>query len=354
MPAEAIPQHHPAHRWKHVGIFRALMLGDMLCAVPALRALRSSYPDMRITLIGLPWMRDWIPRFPYIDGFIEFPGYPGLPEIACDHAALPGFLQRMQDEHFDLLVQMHGSGQIVNSLLAACAPRQTAGFRTGDVYCADPSQHIPWPVQGHEIERLLSLTDHLGAVRQGMHLEYLVTPQDRQALAEAWPGAKDAGRYVCIHPGSQLPSRRWDPERFAEVADALAATGHTVVLTGTQAEALLVASVQAHMKSPATNLAGRTPLPALGALLESAALLVCNDTGVSHIAAALRTPSVVISAGSDVSRWAPLDHGRHQVLWQDMACRPCGHPVCPHANRCARAIDVQQVLQAAYRSLEST
>jgi ADP-heptose:LPS heptosyltransferase len=100
------------------------------------------------------------------------------------------------------------------------------------------------------------------------------------------------------------------------------------------------------MRRPATNLAGHTSLGALGALIDGAEAMVCNDTGVSHIAAALRCPSVVVSSGADVARWAPLDAALHRVQWQDMACRPCAHAACPIGHPCAKAVTPAQVMAA--------
>jgi ADP-heptose:LPS heptosyltransferase len=83
-------------------------------------------------------------------------------------------------------------------------------------------------------------------------------------------------------------------------------------------------------------------------LLAHARLLVCNDTGVSHVAAAVATPSVVICSGADPGRWAPLDHDRHRVLYADVACRPCAHLACPIAGHpCAQQVGSEQVLAAA-------
>src|SRR5262249_26356518 len=103
------------------------------------------------------------------------------------------------------------------------------------------------------------------------------------------------------------------------VARALAAGGARVVLTGTAGEAELTRAVARAAAVPCVDLAGRTSLGALGALLDRARLLVCNDTGVSHLAAALRVPSVVVSTGDNPSRWAPVDARRHRVL-----SRPAG------------------------------
>ena len=88
----------------------------------------------------------------------------------------------------------------------------------------------------------------------------------------------------------------------------------------------------------------------LGALIARARLVVANDTGVVHIAAALGTPSVVVSAGADVARWRALDHSRHTVLWAATPCRPCGHRSCPTAHECAHAVSAAHVSRAALRA----
>src|SRR5690606_8920872 len=89
-----------------IGVFRALQLGDMLCAVPSLRALRERWPHAKVALIGLPWQRELLARFPeYVDDLVVFPGYPGLPEQAYDGRRLAEFLDEMNARSFDLLLQ---------------------------------------------------------------------------------------------------------------------------------------------------------------------------------------------------------------------------------------------------------
>ena len=102
-----------------------------------------------------------------------------------------------------------------------------------------------------------------------------------------------------------------------------------------------------HMKTVPVDLTGRLSLGAFAALVSQAALVVANDTGASHIAAAVGTRSVIVAYGSDVSRWAPGDTRRHRVLWHDVTCRPCMHVVCPIDHPCAMGVDVGDVVTAA-------
>jgi ADP-heptose:LPS heptosyltransferase len=80
--------------------------------------------------------------------------------------------------------------------------------------------------------------------------------------------------------------------------------------------------------------------------------VVCNDTGVSHVAAALGTASVVVSCGADVSRWSPLDRERHAVLWQLTPCRPCSFARCPYDHECAKAVTPAMVIAAIAKEAE--
>ena len=303
---------------RKIAVFRALKLGDMLCAVPALRALRAAFREARIVLVGLPWACEFTSRFGnLLDGFRRFPGYPGLPEQPVEVTAVPGFLAAMQAEQFDIAVQLHGSGQVVNPLVRLFGARHTAGFYPAGEDCPDADWFVPWPARGTEVRRLLRLTEFLGVPTQGEHLEFRVSDADRRA-AEAVSGVGDDD-YACVHPGASVPERRWPAERFAEAADDLAARGLRVVLTGSAGEAGLTRAVASRMRAPAIDLAGKTDLGTAAALLARAKLLVCNDTGVSHLAAAVRCPSVVLSTGDNPARWAPADSARHRVL-----CRPDG------------------------------
>ncbi len=328
---------------RRVAILRALQLGDLLCAVPALRALRAALPETETVLVGLPWARWFVDRFNgYLDGFREFPGFPGLAERPPDIARIPAFLAEMQRERFDLAIQLHGSGPFVNPLTALFGARQCAGFFLPGDYCPDPERFLPWADSGLEIRRLLRLVEFLGAPSRGEELEFPLRADDFARLREI-PEARDLepGGYVGIHPGASVAPRRWPAERFAAVGRALADRCLTVVLTGTSAETALTAEVAHAIGRRCINLAGGTDLGALGALVAGMRLLICNDTGVSHVAAALRVPSVVISTGDNPARWAPVDASLHHVLG-----RESGVAVDEVVGRALELLDAKSAVRA--------
>ena len=306
---------HPLPR--RVAVLRALTgLGDLLCLVPALRALRAGLPDARLTLVGLPEAAPVVERFPhYVDELVVLPGWPGLPEHEADLAKLVPFLASMQERSFDLALQLHGSGVVSNPLAALLGARHTAGFNLAGQFCPDPRRFLPYLDHEPEVRRALRLVEHLGLPASDESLEFPLGPDDELALSAVEETAGLApGSYACVHPGANVAPRRWPTERFAAVADGLARRGLAIVLTGTAGEASLTAAVARAMDTPAIDLAGRTPLGALAALVSKSRLLVANDTGVSHLAGALRTPSVVVFSASDPQRWAPLDQDRHRVI----------------------------------------
>ena len=339
---------------RRILVLRALGLGDLICAGPALRALRASFPEADIALMGLPWAQEYVARITALDRWIGFPGWPGMAEQPLLAAQVPRFLSQMQQQHLDLAVQLHGSGEASNGLLSLLGARLCAGFHRDGAWLppGHEARFMRWPEQGHESQRLLALCRHLGLASVDEALEFPLRPDDRHLLQQVWPELDSGQPYVCLHAGAQLASRRWPAQRFAAVADALHDAGYRVVLSGSVREQALGAQLAAMMQAPCVNLVGLTSLWTLGALVASASCLIANDTGVSHIAAALGVPSLIVSCGGDVQRWAPPDPDLNRVLSKPAPCRPCAHQDCPTGHGCAHALSVYEVLAALQHLLD--
>lgn len=389
----------------NIAVFRALQLGDMLCSVPALRALRQALPHAHITLIGLPNATGFVQRFSrYLDDLMVFPGLPGMPEQAAREDALPAFYAQARARRFDLAIQLHGSGGLTNPIVQQLGARHCAGFvpqAPGHAQAADaapgmagqpgcsPADHrffMPWPDHLPEILRYTALMHRLGIPVDSTELEFPLSAEDHAGAIQLLQAHRlDPHRTVLVHPGARLPSRRWPAQRFAQVASRLAAQGWQIAVTGSQDERPITQSLLAAMRdsanqagaalqdeperqaalhdtatalaasviervriSPPVDLTGATSLGVLAALVARCRLVVTNDTGMSHVAAAVQAPSVVVASGSDVNRWAPLNRQRHTVLWQDMPCRPCAHHDCPLPDHpCAQGIAVDDVARHA-------
>src|SRR4051794_28925155 len=203
---------------RRIALFRALFLGDLLCATPAFRALRRRFPEAEITLIGLPWAQEFVDRLPTIDRLLPFAGYPGINEVPVDEARVAAFLAEARATRYDLAIQMHGSGEVSNGFVADLGARATLGYRHG------PDQRLtlslPWDPDAHETTRWTDLVACVGATTDALRLDLPIRP-DEWAHADALltdlasvslPGF---GPLVGLHVGAKDATRRWPAECFA-------------------------------------------------------------------------------------------------------------------------------------------
>jgi ADP-heptose:LPS heptosyltransferase len=269
--------------------YRALGLGDFLTGIPALRALARAFPDHRRVLAA--------PRA--IAPLAALAG--GVDEVvdAAPLAPLPAALHGA-----DVAVNLHGSGPQSHRVLLAARPRRLVAFAHPDAWPDGP----PWRADEHEVARWCRLLQAASVPADPSELD--LEPPDVAAPA----GAAGA---TLIHPGAASGARRWPPARWAAVARAELAAGRRVVVTGSAAERSLAAGVAAAAGlPPGAVLAGRTDLLGLAAAVAAAARVACGDTGVAHLATALRTPSVVLFGPTPPALWGPPpERPWHRALW---------------------------------------
>lgn len=305
---------------KKIAIFRALQLGDMLCSIPAIRAIRNEFSDAQIVLIGLPWQHDLVKRFEnYFDDFIEFPGWPGLPERDYSSIEVIRFLREVNDRQFDLVMQMQGNGNFVNPMCMLLGAKYVVGFRRAEENILREEFSPILDEREHEIKRFLRLIKVIGIESNDAKLEFPIRADEiEEATAIKQRLNLSSEKYICIHPGARDKRRRWSADNFSRVGDALVDLGFTILLTGSDAESELLKEVESKMKSAVKNLVrecGHIGIGEMAHLIQGAVGLLSNDTGVSHIASALQVPSVILfSSFSDPHRWSPTNSNLHKSI----------------------------------------
>jgi ADP-heptose:LPS heptosyltransferase len=190
--------------------------------------------------------------------------------------------------------------------------KRVAGFRNEESYVAS-DLFVEYPNYGSEIQRHLILMDHLGIKAKDLSLEFPINEQDHKDYSELIVPLPEK-KYVCIHPGSRDIRRQWPPQYFAALADYCIEQGFTVVVTGTIEEQDITRELIKWIHHPVIDLTGKTSLGAAALLIKNAFMLIANCTGVSHIASAVKTPSIIISMDGEPERWAPLDNTIHRTI----------------------------------------
>jgi ADP-heptose:LPS heptosyltransferase len=308
----ALSPPEPAHHRPTVLVLRALGLGDLLTAVPALRALRGGLPGYRIVLAAPPALRPLLPLTRAVDDLLPVHDFGELAAQTPPPA---------------LAVNLHGRGpQSIDAIRRTGAARLISHRHPDRPEVAGPD----WVDGLHERRRWAGLLTWAGFDAPPDDLALPRPPADSAA-----PGA------IVVHPGAAFPARRWPPERYAAVARALA-TDHRVVVTGGPTERTLAAEVTHRAGLPPTAALTSLDLTGLAALVAEASMVVCGDTGIAHLASAYATPSVVLFGPTPPALWGPPEDGPHTVLWRGVRGDPHGETVAAGLLR----IEVDDVLEA--------
>ncbi|HJT35317.1 MAG TPA: lipopolysaccharide heptosyltransferase II [Pirellulales bacterium] len=356
----------PGDRWadaQKLLCVRLDSLGDVLLTTPAIGALKQSRPGRSITLLTSASGVEVAPLVPDVDDVIRYDA-PWMKHTAerRGSAADDRLIAHLRKERFDAAVifTVYSQNPLPAALVCYLAeiPLRAAHCRenpyqllTDWVLETEPEQQVR-----HEVRRQLDLAAAVGARASDERLRLSVSLLARRHV-QAWLnelGIDDARPWAVVHPGATAPSRRWPMERFAEATGRLAnEQGWQIIFTGDRGEQPLVAEIQRLCGAATHSLAGRLGLEELAALIEAAPLLISNNTGPVHMAAALGTPVVDLYALTNPQHtpWQVP----HRVLFHDVPCKYCYKSVCPEAHHdCLRLVTADDVIQAASELYEET
>jgi lipopolysaccharide heptosyltransferase II len=329
-------------------------LGDVIMTGPAIRALKELGQGPRITLLTSRIGSEPARLMPDIDQVISYDApwmntWHQNDGAADDHS----LIDRLRNEHFDAAVIFTVYSQ--NPLPAAFLC-YLSGIPLRLAHCRENPYHLltDWVKESepaervrHEVERQLDLVGTIGAWPSERRL-FLSVPTESFVFIDQLLGqlAFQGKDWVVIHPGARALSRRYPEERFASVADGIVEeSGYHIIFTGTLEEQELILRIQERMDHPSYSLAGDLSLGCFAALLSRAPLLISNNTGAVHVAAAVGTPVVDLYALTNPQHTPWMVPQR--VLFQDVPCKYCYKSICPEGHHnCLRLVSAEQVLLA--------
>lgn len=337
---------------KRVLIVRTDRLGDVVLSTPVIQAVKEAWPDSYIAMMVSPQARDIVEGNPYLNETIvfdkkKFRGFFGT-------IIFSGILRK---ERFDIALVLHPLTRIHVILWLAGIKKRVGFDRKAGFLLTDRIPHTKQLGEKHEIDYNLDVLRAVGINPKKRELLVPVKPDDKFRISRILRenGIFDKDDYVVIHPAASCPSKRWPAEKFAQAADRIAEALHKkVVIVAGAADSRFGRAVREAMDHEALDLSGDLSVGELAALLAGAKLLISNDSGPVHIAAALGVPVVAIfgrnQPGLSFRRWGPV--GKHDIiLHKDVGCLNCLAHECKDGFKCLLAIEAEEVVAAARKLL---
>ncbi|MBI3546671.1 MAG: glycosyltransferase family 9 protein [Gammaproteobacteria bacterium] len=346
---------------KNILAIRLDNMGDVLMTTPALRALRDSAPQRRLTLLTSSSGRNAGMYAPMVDQVLIYDA-PWMKATANHDSDFDQFTVRMlKSKAFDAAVifTVYSQNPLAAALLCYLAdiPLRLAHCRENPYQLLSDWVIETEPQNGvrHEVQRQLDLVQSVGCTTSNTNLSVEIPPSTRSKLRAQLQQQLDPSLpWVLIHPGATAPARRYPPESFATLTDILANKhGWQIVFSGAADEHALIEEIRRQASVRSFSFAGKLNFIELAALIELAPILISNNTGPVHIAAAVGTPVVDLYALTNPQHqpWKVP----HRVLFHDVPCKFCYKSVCPQLHHdCLRKLQPQDVAAATQELAEET
>lgn len=337
---------------KKILIVRLDRIGDVLLSTPVIDAVRAAYPRAHIAFMVRPYAAAVVEGNPALDEVIVYDKAMGV-------AGTLRFVRFLRRKRFDLAIVLHPTSRAHLITFFAAIPERVGYDRKCGRLLSRRVPHTKQLGLRHEVDYALDLLRYAGIEpgdgRLHMPLKEESEERVRRLFASHEIAADDL--VIAVNAGASCRSKRWDPARFAALADMLARKRRAkiVIVAGPDAHDKDCAfAMERAMSEPAVNLAGQTSVADVASVLKRARLLISNDSGPVHIASAVGTPVIAIFGRSDrglsPSRWGPVNKG-DIALHKDVGCVACFAHNCTSGFRCLEAITVDDALAAVDRIL---
>jgi ADP-heptose:LPS heptosyltransferase len=335
---------------KKIAVLRANALGDFIVTLPALNALKSTYPDAEIILLGKAWHKEFLTsgRTP-VDRVIIVPVKKGIrnePDQVENEQEINHFLQQMQREEFDVVLNFQGNGISANPFIKQFGAKLTVGLTCSEAEKLDHS--IDYYYYQSEAIRYIEVVKLIGATTTEWEPQLNVTSKDNEEV-RAFKSTIGNKKYVILHPVAMDTRRMWPLENYARLADYLQEQYFEIVFTGSKEDRTVIDDIIYSMNYKAINAAGNFSLGGLTAVLSAATLMISADTGPLHLARSVNTPTIGFYWAPNLINWGPLTRNIHRpmISWK-MECPLCGivpnnpYPFEPKTATCDHPVSFVQ------------
>jgi heptosyltransferase II len=317
-------------------------VGDAVLAIPALKAVRKHFPESEITLLVRPWVSGLFAAAPFVDKVWS----EKKPSSLVDWTRMT---REIRGRAFDLALLLPNSFESALMIFLGGVPNRV-GYATDARRWMLTASTAPARGARHQVQYYLDLVKLLSISSGQPSIEIQATHQERIHARKllATEGISSDGRFLVLNPGAAYGSaKRWHEDRFADVADALSEQlDLQVALIGSETERVIAEQIRGRMRRSAAVLSGKTSLETLIGVLAESSLMITNDSGPMHIAAALGVPTVAVFGSTDERVTGPCGP-RTRVVKHHVECSPCLLRECPIDHRCMNRVTVIDVCNAA-------
>jgi len=333
---------------RRVLVVRLRSIGDTVLSTPALYALRRFLPDAQIDVLLESWVAPVLEGFRAVNNIITT-------ERGSTRSRAQ-VIKRLRAAHYDVAYNLHG-GTTATLLTRASGARHRVGYKSYQYsrllnHLAPPSSELWGMEKTHSVEQQLALPGWTGVpVTDRPPTRLAVNEKAASLVAERLraAGLDDAKPLALIHPAAAFDTKRWAANNFARVVEDLESRGFQSVAIAAPDEKHVLDELIVNSRARVTTFT--IPLPEVIALAARSSLFVGNDSGIAHIAAAMRVPSVVIFGSSNVKHWRPWAIAPAEVVREELPCQPCPGYFCAEFDQpeCIRRVSVQSVIKAIER-----
>jgi lipopolysaccharide heptosyltransferase I len=333
--------------FKNILIIKPSSIGDIIHTLPFLYSIRARYPKAKISWLIKSGLDDLIASNPYLNEVILFERkrWGGFDDIGYKFKGLTEFIRELRRKRFDLVIDLQGlfrSG-IITYLSGADYRIGFANAREFSPIFYNYKVSHP-PIEMHAVDRYLLVAKELGSDISKKDFTINISKKEKEYALSLISRNKKRS-LIAVNPSARWETKMWPMKRYAELTDTIAAKLKAQpVLIGSSEDKVRINELLSMAKSKPVNLCGKTSLLQLAALLKKVDLLITNDSGPMHIAAAVGTPVVALFGPTRPKRTGPYGD-RHVVIQKDLSCIRCLKKRCDDL-KCMEAITVNDVLTA--------